>query len=347
MFRLFEGPTADHVWQQLAQAFREAQGVRVQPSRGGPTKEVLHAAISVADPRQRWVVSRQPPINVAFAIADIVWIMTGRNDLAFLEAWNKQLRNFVGPGPMLHGAYGYRIRHHLGLDQLVRAYEALGSNPDTRQVVLQIWDSSIDLPLAKGKEADVDIPCNVMSLLKLRDGKLEWLQIIRSNDLFRGVPYNFVQFTFLQEILAGWLNIECGAYQQISDSLHLYESDEADVMASNPLAKVHSNADSLSVPRDASEWAFSELEHRVEQMIRPELRQEVLEGISVWSGAPQAFQNMLAVLVAEAARRRRWVDMSAHVMSSCTNPVYVELWNRWIARVSPMQGQQHVDSNRN
>lgn len=106
MFRNFEGPTADQVWQQLAEAFRVGDGVVVQPSRAGTTHELLHVAISVDDPRQRWAASRQPPLNVAFAIAEVVWIMTGRNDLAFLEPWNSQLPDYVGSGPLLHGPMG-------------------------------------------------------------------------------------------------------------------------------------------------------------------------------------------------------------------------------------------------
>ena len=110
MIRSFEGQEADHVWQQVVEAFRVGDGVLVQPSRAGATKEILHAALTINDPRQRWVASRQPPLNVAFAIAEVVWIMTGRNDLAFVEAWNSKLSDYVGTGPQLHGAYGYRLR---------------------------------------------------------------------------------------------------------------------------------------------------------------------------------------------------------------------------------------------
>ena len=35
---------------------------------------------------------------------------------------------------------------------------------------------------------------------KVRQGKLEWSQIMRSNDVLLGMPYNFIQFTGLQEI---------------------------------------------------------------------------------------------------------------------------------------------------
>ena len=242
MIRVFSGPTADHVWRQMADAFQQSDGICSQKSRGGPTKEILHAAISIEDPRQRWVVSRKPPINVAFALAEVVGIMNGRRDLKFLKFWNRRLPRFVGPGPELHGAYGHRLREHLSSDQLKRAYEALRLNPDTRQVVLQIWDSSIDLPRANGSPADRDIPCNVASLLKVRNGKLEWTQVIRSNDLFLGVPYNFVQFTCLQEIIAGWLNIECGSYNQISDSLHLYDQDLENLSNSMRCLTISSNS---------------------------------------------------------------------------------------------------------
>ena len=57
----------------------------------------------------------------------------------------------------------------------------------------------------------------------IRQGCLEWLQVMRSNDLIWGTPYNFVQFTSIQEIVAGWLGVEVGNYVHVSDSLHVYQ----------------------------------------------------------------------------------------------------------------------------
>ena len=277
MISVFEGLSADAVWQQAAEAFRRSDGVRSQDSRGGPTQEILHVATAIPDPRQRWVVSREPPLNVAFALAEVVWIMSGRRDLAFLEYWNTRYRDFVGSGPELHGAYGYRLRHHLGIDQLDQAYQVLKHNPDTRQVVLQIWDSRIDLPSSDGTPADRDIPCNVVAMPKLRDGKLEWLQVIRSNDMFLGVPHNLVQFTFMQEILAGWLGVDCGPYTQISDSLHVYDRDWKNVMGSAALQTDFRNDDRLALSRQESDRVFEELERRVEKMIDPETEPDSLD----------------------------------------------------------------------
>ena len=70
--------------------------------------------------------------------------------------------------------------------------------------MLQIWDPCQDLPDQDGKPVSEDIPCNVMALLKIRNGHLYWTQVMRSNDVMRGLPYNIIQFTMLQELFAAW-----------------------------------------------------------------------------------------------------------------------------------------------
>ena len=334
MISTYCGPTADIVWQQMAGDFRESRGVRRQESRAGSTNEILHAVISIEDPRQRWVISRKPPLNIAFALAEVVWIMAGRNDLEFLRYWNNQLVDYVGPGLSLHGSYGYRLRKQQGIDQMKRVYETLFHNPESRQAVLQIWDSKLDLAQADGTPSSSDVPCNVLSMLKVRDDKLEWTQVIRSNDLFRGVPYNFVQFTTLQEIMAGWLGIDCGSYTQLSDSLHVYYQDMDDVTASDcPPTRIRST-DCLALPLDDSAAVFGELERRINVIANKSKTASDINALHEWGGAPIAYQNMLIVMVAEGLRRRGEQEVGTELMSKCSNPVYRKLWLRWSARVS-------------
>jgi thymidylate synthase len=332
MFTCFDGNTADEVWRKAAEAFGQGSNARCQPSRSGATQELLHVGLTVHDPTQRWVVSRCPAINPAFALAEVVWIIAGRNDARFLTYWNRSLTKYAGAADCFHGAYGFRLRHHFGLDQMKRAYEALLSNPDSRQIVLQIWDPATDLPASDGRPQNADIPCNASALLKIRDSRLEWMQVIRSNDLFLGVPHNLIQFTSVQEVMAGWLNVGLGSYNQISDSLHVYDSDKAHIQGTAQL-EVAPNTDAIGVDVAASEWAFSELSRRIEGMIKDGLAESGLVRLASWECAPSAFSNILDVLSAEAARRRRWHTLAAEFISRCTNPVYVQLWNRWLARV--------------
>jgi thymidylate synthase len=333
MFKVFQGTTADVVWQEVAAAFRDGSLTVEQGSRAGATREIMHVAISIEDPRQRWVVSRHPPINPAFAIAEVVWILNGRDDAEFLNYFNRQLPRFAGCGSVYHGAYGHRLRRHFGIDQLDRAYHVLANRCDSRQVVLQIWDGRIDLPHANGRESSADIPCNVMSLLKVRNDTLEWTQVIRSNDVFRGQPYNFVQFTVLQEVIAGWLGLEPGAYHQISDSLHVYEKCRKYLETVSPV-EAASNSDRLVLPKVESDAVFAAMARYADDIAQPDVTAQELANRLDQAGLPTAYKNMLCVLGAEGARRRGQDELSKSMIDSCTNPAFRQMWERWCARVA-------------
>ncbi len=328
---LFEGTTADEVWLMAASKFEDSAAVHEQASRAGKTKELLGAAFTIRNPRQRWITSRQPAMNPAFAIAEVVWIVSGRHDSAFLNYWNPKLPQFAGTDKNYHGAYGFRLRRHFGIDQLERAYYALLNNPDTRQVVLQIWDASRDFPLSNGDPANPDIPCNVCSFAKIRGGKLEWTQILRSNDLFLGVPHNFVQFTSLQEILAAWLNIEVGHYRHVSDCLHIYARDQDEVRNSGQIAS-EQNTDVLKFTKTESAALFSEMSKRMDRMTGVLLTQKKLRSLANPNDFPNELHNWFLVVAADCARRRKWINLSYELMAGCSNPALKQLWDRWLAR---------------
>jgi len=331
--RLFAGRTADEAWSGAAAAFVIEGGGREQASRAGATREVLNAAFTIRDPLERWVLARRPAINPAFAIVETVWILAGRDDSALLNHWNPELPKYTGPGDRYHGAYGHRLRHRFGLDQLERTYLALSKNPDSRQVVLQIWDSRTDLPDEEGRSASPDIPCNVLSMLKVRDGKLEWTQVMRSNDLFRGVPYNFVQFTVLQEVIAGWLGLEVGSYDHLSGSLHVYEDDFGSLEGFDRQAEIVPNTDSVRLPKEQSDEAFAALEKRLDAMTSDSLTEERMRELSEDTGLPGAFENLLRVAAADSARRRGWIGLSQAIVGGCTNGALLQIWEGWLSRM--------------
>ena len=331
--RLFEGRTANEAWSEAAAALISEGGGREQASRAGPTREIPHAAFTIRDPLERWVIARRPAINPAFAIVETVWILAGREDSALPNHWNPELPKYTGLGELYPGAYGHRLRHRFGLDQLERAYLALSNKPESRQVVLQIWDSGTDLPDEKGEPANPDIPCNVLSMLKVRDSKLEWTQVMRSNDLFRGAPYNFVQFTVLQEVMAGWLGLEVGSYDHLSDSLHVYEDDFGSLKGFDGKAEVVPSTDSLRLPREESDVAFAMVERRLDAMTEDGLTEERMQELSRDDSLPEAFSNLLSVVAADSARRRGWTVLSKALVEQCTNDALVQACERWLSRI--------------
>ncbi len=333
MFRVFSGETADDVWRAAAMELLSASNaVHVQQGRNGAARELLHAAITIRNPQQRWVSSRNPVVSPAFALAEVVWILAGRNDAATINYFNKRLPEYAGFGNTYHGAYGFRLRKHFdSIDQLNRAYLALKNQPASRQVLLQIWDVRCDLPLDDGLPRAQDIPCNVLSMLNIRDGRLDWTQIIRSNDIFLGLPHNLVQFTTLHEVMAGWLGVQMGSYNQLSNSLHLYEKDLRDGIIS-PQPIIVQNSDLLALPKNASDIGFEILSNNLGQIANPDTTIAELLTMAQNSTLPLPLRNMLFVLCSEGARRRHCINEAKELAQRCTNPAMSYLTACWIDR---------------
>ncbi|MBP7676929.1 MAG: thymidylate synthase [Thermoanaerobaculia bacterium] len=328
MMFVFEGGSADEAWTAAADRLLHDADADRQDSRCGATRELLHVGLVIRNPRQRWVVSRRPAPNPAFAIAEGLWIFAGRNDAAFPNFWNPVLPKYQGDLPTYHGAYGYRLRHAFGLDQIERAYAALAANPTTRQVVLGIYHPALDLPAADGVPVSQDVPCNVCSLLKIRHGKLEWVQIMRSNDLIRGLPYNIVQFTTLQEVMAGWLGLEVGTYTHFSDSLHVYESDTATFESSGDAA-VPPSEDRLDLPRNEWDAVFAQMLDAAERIRSESLTHDEFRRVVLGARLPPGYRNLLLIVAADAARRKGWSTLTTEALDRCTNPLLLHAYSLW------------------
>jgi thymidylate synthase len=327
------------------------QGVTaVQPGRNQPTRELLHVAFSISQPRQRVVFAR--PFNPAQAVAEVIWILSGGNASGFLQEWNPRLKEYLDAGSVsFHGAYGYRLGSwpslpahaaealRVGLcdepkiDQLRAAFEALSTNADSRQVVLQIWNAEMDMPNPAPRSRD--IPCNIVSHPMIRNGRLEWLQVMRSNDLFWGTPINFIQFMCLQEIMAGWLDVDVGEYVHVSDSLHVYERHwlELDGLELEETANRPTNSSDLRIVEYA-EWeqVFAVVAMAAVQLSDSEVNPDSARGIvQRVEGVPSAYAEWIALLAAESLRKRGYEADAADLIVKA-GEYWMTSWLSWYER---------------
>ncbi len=331
--RVFSAQSADSVWRKAAGALLQDRQAAAVASRAGPTRELLHCALLVKDPRQRWVVSRRPALNVAFALAEVVWILSGSDDVAFLSHWNTKYPRFVGTSGRAHGAYGARLRSHFGIDQLDRARRTLEREPESRQVVLEIWSASEDLPFATGRPRAGDIPCNVLACLRIAKGKLQWMQVCRSNDMFLGLPHNLVQFTYLQEVIAGWLGIDVGEYLHAVSSLHLYEHDRSTVGIETRQPHLPKPSDAR-LPWTESRKGWRRLALLARRLVRRRSFPRGPQPSSSSLDLPQTLADIYQVLAAEDARRRGRAEEAEVSIDECRDRTLQVLWRRWTNRVS-------------
>ncbi|MDX8527753.1 thymidylate synthase [Mesorhizobium sp. MSK_1335] len=330
----FGGHSADAAWVRAAKAVVDGRH-EPQIGRGGQTAEILHATLRITDPRQRWVTSRRPAMNPAFAIAETFWILGGRDDAHFVNFWNPALPRFAGRSATYAGAYGRRLRQAFGFDQIERALDALSASPSSRQVVLQIWDPRSDFPTANGNPVSADVPCNVCSILKVRNSRLEWMQIMRSNDIFRGTPYNLVQFTFVQEYMAGCLGLEVGEFVLVADSLHAYQDDIGKfsiVPSSLPPSECR-----IALTKDLAAITLGRCVDLLDKLADTRLTKDCFHEIVRASNIPAGHADLLRIAAADSARRRGWLELADRAVDACTDSFLREAWSLWASDRSTAQ----------
>lgn len=324
MAHIIEHDTANEIWTDALNLINK-EGRRVKD-----TLEISQAVLTLSNPRQKWVSDRYKPMSIAFALVELVWICSGSNKCDIINYWNPAYKTYAADAnsDTYHGAYGYRLKNYNGLNQLEHAYYSLKNNPDNRQTVLLYWDPTLDMPLKNGNSQSKDIPCNICSMIKIRNGKLEWTQIMRSNDIYKGLPYNLVQFTSLQEILSGWLNVKVGHYTHISDSLHIYDQD------ANCCAKRYSNRvnnDILSIPKSDSDQIISEIYRRLELIVANQnLSYNRLKKLSTLGSKFEAYNNLLLIICSYVSNKLKIHKLTDELLSQCTNLLYIEMMKAFI-----------------
>lgn len=190
----------------------------LEASRVGPCRD-LGAVTVELDDGERTIFLSGRGWNPAFAVVEAAWIVSGRNDVNPLKHFIESYDQFSDDGQTLHGAYGYRLRHHFKRDQIEAAIDELATSPASRRVVMTLY-----APEDLGLDSK-DIPCNTQVILRRVRGRLEMTVSNRSNDLWLGVPYNWFVFRVLQHFIADRLGIACGVQRHVSSYVHLYEKN--------------------------------------------------------------------------------------------------------------------------
>lgn len=119
---------------------------------------------------------------------------------------------------VFRGAYGPRVEG--SLDDVVHLLER---DPDSRQAVLSIYDSHRDLGRWSDSSKSGDVPCTLTIQFLIRRGLLDMWVSMRSNDAWRGLPYDLGQFSILQTAMAQALGVTVGRYTHSAGSMHIYE----------------------------------------------------------------------------------------------------------------------------
>jgi thymidylate synthase len=234
--------TLDELWLDAAHKLL-GEGEGIASRDGGVAREVLGYSARLADPRACFMFNPIRKISPSYAAAELLWYLSGTNNTTGLQEYAPQYKRFCDDGVHAYGAYGHRMygfaANYTSLEEretinaltngphwrppglLETVMAALENKPETRQAVVSLWHPQ-DLVRAWAGDKK-DLPCTLSLQFLLRNGKLNLIVTMRSNDVWLGLPYDAWAWCSIQQLVATALGVELGWYQHQAGSMHVYE----------------------------------------------------------------------------------------------------------------------------
>lgn len=206
-------------------------------SRNGPViKSTTPFTTVYTHPMERVSFDPIRDANPIFHYLESLWLLSGREDVAFPAYYAANIANYSDDDVTLNGAYGYRWYKYFGVDQIRSVICELSTNPLSRRCILQMWsaqDSVEGRPSDLSNQGSKDLCCNMSVVFQARKGfrteenlddtYLDMTVYNRSNDIvFGAYGANSVHFSVLQEFVAFCVGMKIGTYYQVSNNFHLY-----------------------------------------------------------------------------------------------------------------------------
>ena len=160
-------------------------------------------------------------VHLKSIIHELLWFLRGETNIQSLNEvgvriWNEWADDDGELGPV----YGHQWRSWPAsggghIDQVQRLLDDLGSNPDSRRLIVSAWNvGDLDrMALA---------PCHAFFQFYVAEGRLSCQLYQRSADLFLGVPFNIASYALLTLMIAQVTGLEPGSFVHTFGDAHIY-----------------------------------------------------------------------------------------------------------------------------
>jgi thymidylate synthase len=212
----------DSVYQNLVREILK-NGIEDENARSGYICKAIPGAHFNIDLSKGFPLLTLRKLPLKIFVAEQLWFLLGENDPEWLRPYTKIWDDFIEDDGKVT-SYGYRWRKHFGRDQLSELIKHLIEKPTSRHGVVIAWDPTSDGLTGKPRK---NVPCLFAFTLNIIGGKLCMHNIIRSNDVFLGLPHDVAGFALLQHIIAQELKVPVGTYSHSISNAHFY-SDQYD-----------------------------------------------------------------------------------------------------------------------
>lgn len=240
MSAYIEGDTFAEVYEQLLAMCLNDPDATCRP-RGMEIRELISPTIRVLDPVARFYTSSPRSTPMRYAAGEFLWYFGLRDDAEFITKysafWNK-LKNETSAGPLnegkLNSSYGTLTMGDAWKDaswdnrwvtQWEWALRSIQRDPDSRQAIIHVNRPSHQVQWIK------DFPCTILFQFLVRNGAVNMVVTMRSNDLIKGLTFDFPMFSlFLEQFTADLAAMTGNRYGRghltlTSGSSHIYGAD--------------------------------------------------------------------------------------------------------------------------
>ena len=167
-------------------------------------------------------------------VSELLWFISGSgniNDLKQIykhnKIWDANYADYLkriglteNDGDMGR-VYGRQWRHwrsgSVEVDQLQQAIDTIGSNPDSRRIIVNAWNP------AEADPGQVALPpCHAFFQFYVADGGLSLQMYQRSADMFLGVPFNIASYALLLHMVAAITHLKPVEFVHSIGDAHIY-----------------------------------------------------------------------------------------------------------------------------
>lgn len=281
----------DIMWYDAVKSLLRADKI---DSRDGHCSEVTGYVARIHNCEQSLLNNKRRKLSHKYAAAELLWYFSGTDRGDLISTFAKSYERFLTDGKAA-GAYGPRLFTNDDDEQggIYFVIKELMQNPRSRRALVPIFNIA-DLRRCRNSTA-VDVPCTSSLQFLVRDGRLNCIGTMRSNDVWLGMPYDIWSFCQIQRFVAAKLFLAPGWYQHQVGSLHLYDRNRE---AASEVQTVFGG----ELKTFCDDWYRTE---RNELPIKEQLALfkncaiQSLEGkflpVETWLNIPPAFANLCSV----------------------------------------------------
>jgi thymidylate synthase len=215
-------------------------GIR-RPSRTVPTNSVFSRTLRF-DLSNGFPLLTTRPLPLRLIFTELMWFLNGRTDNQWLQAkgvhiWDAnsskeflKLNNLPYEEGDIGPSYGFQFRYSgakyidsktdytgKGFDQLANVIDLIKNNPDSRRIIINLWNSVDISKMALP-------PCAFCYQFYVAEGKLSCILMQRSSDIALAGGWNIATVSLLTTMLAKVCGLLPGTVVWSPNDIHVYEN---------------------------------------------------------------------------------------------------------------------------